>query len=60
MGEDEVKQDAAFLKRLWAKVIERKKRNVTRTKIYGELSLAYRIIRDFAGASLDKFVWILV
>ncbi|SPY68787.1 Ribonuclease G [Providencia stuartii] len=54
VGEDEVKQDAAFLKRLWAKVIERKKRNVTRTKIYGELSLAYRIIRDFAGASLDR------
>ena len=54
VAEDDVKQDAAFLKRLWAKVIERKKRNVTRTKIYGELSLAYRIIRDFAGASLDR------
>lgn len=54
VGDDEIKQDAAFLKRLWAKVIERKKRNVTRIKIYGELSLAYRIIRDFAGASLDR------
>ncbi|AXH64077.1 ribonuclease G [Providencia huaxiensis] len=54
VGEEEVKQDAAFLKRLWAKVIERKKRNVTRTKIYGELALAFRIIRDFAGAHLDR------
>ncbi|VFS52488.1 Ribonuclease G [Moellerella wisconsensis] len=54
VGEEELRQDAAFLKRLWTKVIERKKRNVTRTKIYGELALAHRIIRDFAGAALDR------
>nr|WP_314264417.1 ribonuclease G [uncultured Moellerella sp.] len=54
VGEEELRQDAAFLNRLWAKVISRKKRNVTRIKIYGELALAHRIIRDFAGASLDR------
>ena len=30
------------------------KRNTTRTKIYGELALAHRILRDFAGESLDR------
>lgn len=54
VGEEELAQDAAFLKRLWIKVIERKKRNQTRYKLYGELALAHRILRDFAGAALDK------
>ncbi|WP_063654697.1 ribonuclease G [Candidatus Arsenophonus triatominarum] len=54
IGDDELAQDAAFLKRLWAKIVERKKRHKSRMQIYGELALTYRIIRDFAGASLDR------
>ncbi|GAB7269134.1 hypothetical protein DZS_05260 [Dickeya ananatis] len=54
VGEEELAQDAAFLKRLWTKVMERKKRNQTKCKLYGELALAHRILRDFAGASLDR------
>ncbi|OCQ52415.1 Ribonuclease G [Photorhabdus australis subsp. thailandensis] len=54
VGDDELAQDAAFLKRLWSKVIERKKRNVTKNKLYGELALAHRILRDFAGTALDR------
>ncbi|OAT26096.1 ribonuclease G [Proteus myxofaciens] len=54
IGENEIKQDAAFLKRLWNKIIERKKRNKTRIQIYGELALAQRILRDFAVAELDS------
>lgn len=54
VGEEELTSDAAFLRRLWTKVIQRKKRNTTRTKIYGELALAHRILRDFAGESLDR------
>ena len=54
VGEHEIKQDSAFLKRLWNKIIERKKRNKTRIQIYGELALAQRILRDFAGAELDS------
>ena len=30
------------------------KRNKTRIQIYGELALAQRILRDFAGAELDS------
>ncbi|MGP6488536.1 ribonuclease G [Duffyella gerundensis] len=54
IGEEELAQDAAFLKRLWTKVIERKKRNQTRCRLYGERALAQRILRDFAGAALDR------
>ncbi|WP_445496356.1 ribonuclease G [Photorhabdus sp. SF281] len=54
VGDEELVQDAAFLKRLWIKVIERKKRNITKNKLYGELALAHRILRDFAGAALDR------
>ncbi len=34
--------------------MERKKRNQTKYKLYGELALAQRILRDFAGAALDR------
>lgn len=54
VGEGELATDAAFLKRLWVKVFERKKRNKTKCLLYGELALAQRILRDFAGASLDR------
>ena len=54
IGNEELAQDAAFLKRLWTKVIERKKRNQTRCLLYGELALAQRVLRDFAGAALDR------
>jgi ribonuclease G len=52
--EEDLAQDAAFLKRLWTKVSERKKRNQTRCLLYGELALAQRVLRDFAGAALDR------
>ena len=54
VGEVELASDAAFLKRLWTKVIERKKRNKTRCRLYGEVALSQRILRDFAGAALDR------
>ncbi|CNI44602.1 ribonuclease G [Yersinia pekkanenii] len=52
--EADLSADAAFLKRLWTKVQERKKRNITKYKLYGEMALAQRVLRDFAGAALDK------
>lgn len=54
IGNEELAQDAAFLKRLWTKVSERKKRNQTRCLLYGELALAQRILRDFTDAALDR------
>lgn len=51
--EQELAQDAAFLKRLWKKVIERRIKSTNRSVLYGELGLAQRILRDFVGTDLD-------
>ncbi|WP_117236086.1 ribonuclease G [Vibrio maerlii] len=50
----ELAQDAAFLKRLWLKVIERRKKYKTRSTLYGELGLSQRILRDFVGTELSR------
>ncbi|MCD1124900.1 ribonuclease G [Jinshanibacter sp. LJY008] len=54
VGDEELAQDAAFLKRLWSKVIERKSRGGTKNMLYGELALTQRVLRDFVGESLDR------
>ena len=53
-GELELKHDAEFLRRLWSKVVERKQRKVVKTPIYQDLSLAFRVIRDFFGVELER------
>ncbi|RYV01032.1 ribonuclease G [Shewanella sp. OPT22] len=53
VGEDEIKQDAAFLRRVWGKVIERRRRKGA-CLLYQDLPLQVRIVRDFAGADLDR------
>ncbi|MDR0806570.1 MAG: ribonuclease G [Enterobacteriaceae bacterium] len=50
----ELAQDAAFLKRLWSKILERKCRGGTKNMLYGELALTQRVLRDFVGESLDR------
>ena len=53
-GIEELQHDAEFLRRVWAKVIERKKRKQTKDPIYQDLSLAFRVLRDFVGVSLER------
>ncbi|MFD0966299.1 ribonuclease G [Seminibacterium arietis] len=52
--EEELIQDAEFLKRLWRKVIERRKKYPARSMLYGELALTQRVLRDFIGVGLEK------
>jgi ribonuclease G len=52
--EQELKQDAEFLRRVWSKVLDRKKRQVTTTAIYQDLSLIFRVLRDFVGTDLER------
>ncbi|MGY5452050.1 ribonuclease G [Agarivorans sp. MS3-6] len=54
VGADELEQDAAFLKRVWRKVLQRKESSASKSKLYAELNLALRIIRDFVGTHLDR------
>lgn len=53
-GELEVKHDAEFLRRVWQKVLERKKRKQTDKPIYQDLSLSFRVLRDFVGIELER------
>ena len=53
-SKEELRQDAEFLKRLWRKVLERKSKYPTKSKIYGEPALPQRILRDFIGTNLEK------
>ncbi|CAH0526859.1 ribonuclease G [Vibrio hippocampi] len=52
--EQELEQDAAFLKRLWLKINERRAKYKTRSTLYGELGLAHRILRDFVGTEITR------
>lgn len=53
--ESELVNDAAFLQRLWRKVLVRRKRTETKNKLlYRDLGLAFRILRDFVGSEIDR------
>jgi len=52
--EKELKHDAEFLRRVWKKVQERKQRKQMKTPIYQDLSLAFRVLRDFVGIELER------
>lgn len=52
-GAEELAQDAAFLRRVWAKVTERRKRKGS-SLLYQDLALPVRIVRDFVGTDLDR------
>ncbi|MFN3901940.1 MAG: ribonuclease G, partial [Alishewanella aestuarii] len=53
-AEDELIQDAKFLKKLWSKVLKRKKNTRKEGVVYEDLSLSYRILRDFVGTELER------
>ena len=53
-GEQELQHDAEFLRRVWLKVIERKKRRQTKAPIYQDLALTFRVLRDFVGVELER------
>lgn len=51
---EELAQDAAFLKRLWNKINERRGKYKTKSMLYGEIGLAQRILRDFVGTEISR------
>jgi len=52
--EKELKHDAEFLRRVWKKVQERKQRKQMKAPIYQDLSLAFRVLRDFVGIEFER------
>ena len=53
-GDKELRHDAEFLRRVWSKVIERKQRQQSQIALYKDLSLAFRVLRDFVGVELER------
>ncbi|MDG6882099.1 Ribonuclease G [Phocoenobacter uteri] len=56
VSEESLQQDAAFLKRLWRKVMERKSKYKVKSMIYGEMALAQRVLRDFVGTEISSVI----
>ncbi len=56
VSEESLQQDAAFLKRLWRKVMERKSKYKVKSMIYGEVALAQRVLRDFVGTEISSVI----
>ena len=54
IGEEALMQDAAFLKRLWQKIVQRRQRSRKAALLYEDLSLPLRILRDFVGTPLER------
>ncbi|MCC5879190.1 MAG: ribonuclease G [Idiomarina sp.] len=54
VGEEELKQDARFLRRLWDKIRERKKRFSKGGVLYQDLNLGSRVLRDFVGGEIER------
>jgi len=53
--ENELVHDAAFLQRVWSKVLTRRQRIKNKNKLlYKDLELAFRILRDFVGSEIDR------
>lgn len=53
-GKEELAQDASFLRRLWDKIQERRKKNAKGGVLYEDLNLASRVLRDFVGVELER------
>jgi ribonuclease G len=53
-GALELQHDAEFLRRVWHKVLTRKQRKQTDLPLYQDLSLSFRVLRDFVGINLER------
>ena len=53
VAEEELRQDADFLRRLWSKIQIRMKNKKSHV-LYEDLPLARRVLRDFVGTKIDR------
>jgi ribonuclease G len=54
IGGEEIVQDIKFLKKLWSKILKKKKGVRKSCVIHEDLTLAFRVIRDFVGSELER------
>lgn len=53
-SEEDLAQDAKFLRRLWAKIQERRKLKAKGGILYEDLNLAARVLRDMVGVTVER------
>lgn len=53
-SEEDLAQDAKFLRRLWAKIQERRKLKAKGGMLYEDLNLAARVLRDMVGVTIER------
>jgi len=53
-ADEELKQDAAFLQRLWITIQKRRKSQRKIGMLYEDLNLACRVLRDFVGEPIER------
>ncbi|MEO2267824.1 ribonuclease G [Pseudoalteromonas pernae] len=52
--EHELKHDAEFLKKLWQKIVERRKKSRKESILHEDLKLAFRTLRDYVGEDMER------
>ncbi|CAM4113202.1 ribonuclease G [Pseudoalteromonas byunsanensis] len=53
-SEAELKHDAEFLKKLWHKIISRRKKTSKASILHEDLTLAFRTLRDYVGEDMER------
>ncbi|MBD1581060.1 ribonuclease G [Pseudoalteromonas sp. S16_S37] len=53
-SEAELKHDAEFLKKLWRKIVSRRKKTSKATILHEDLTLAFRTLRDYVGEDMER------
>lgn len=52
--EAELKHDAEFLKKLWQKIVSRRKKASKASILHEDLTLAFRTLRDYVGEDMER------
>ncbi len=53
-SEAELRHDAAFLQKLWQKVVSRRKKTSKASILHEDLTLAFRTLRDYVGEDMER------
>ncbi|WP_105167233.1 ribonuclease G [Pseudoalteromonas sp. T1lg23B] len=53
-SEAELQHDAEFLKKLWRKIISRRKKTSKASILHEDLTLAFRTLRDYVGEDMER------
>ena len=53
-SEEELQHDAEFLKKLWQKIVSRRKKASKASILHEDLTLAFRTLRDYVGEDMER------